>query len=555
MTMQEEKPLPMRAFQVGIRLLWTPLSSTSELRMDNGASPDQTKRGVGDLKRAGFAASVEVGGVPLHWLTEPGLDHFMGPDAQASWHRPGAVGNLLLYDLPQVQAVHAIARWYATGEWMLSSIQFFERQPMIAAVEYRHPDDVDPSYLTICRASMMETEAELFDRLEAVPAAMQAHCVEDGKRFHPAGLAIVADGEWNAVRGLSMACAVLSRWVPPTHITAWCHGADGWRVSDGGSLSSGMPPREMPRLREGIGYLFLTASVRKLGKRTLTGILARLRKAGRAWRKQLALLTLVAICPVGAVAHYQDLAAEPRGGTETKKRMKTMKRLGLVRVVTEKGRAVRRRRWPKGVPLTLSERGQGGDRYAVTTIGSVIVCYAQGGRPADLAKRTKLGRLWTKLKDGSVVDRWPYQHEDIGYEFLGQVSQADSSFAPGWQARTALADGRRLDPDGVVLVCVPLWGRVWCYLEIELSDRSYSAIKPRGEKYGSPHRRDNRPVLVVCVDDVAEKNWHQVGQEFDPPIRMLTTTLNRLKQGKVFGVGVWSYYGNPVTLTTPGSEI
>lgn len=555
MTMRDGKQLPMRALQVGRRLLWTPLSSTSELRMDIGASPEQTKRGVGDLKRAGFAASVEVGGVPRHWLTEPGLNYVMGPYAQGSWHGPGAVGNLLLYDLPQVEAVHAIARWYAKGGWILSRIQFFERQPMIAAVEYWRPDDVDPSYLTICRASMMETEAELFDRLAAVPAAMQAHCVEDGKRFRPAGLAIVADGEWDAVRGLSMACAVLSRWVPPTHITAWCHGADGWHVSDAESLRSGIPPREMPRLRDGIGYLFLTTSVRKLGKRTLTSILDHLRKAGRGWRKQISLLMLVAICPVGAVAHYQDLAGEPRDGTETRDRMKTLKRLGLVRVVTGKGRAVRRKRWPKGVPVTLSQRGQGGDRYAATTLGSVMVCYAHGGRPADLAKRTKQGRLWTTLKDGSVVDRWPYQHEDIIYEFLGQVSQAGCPFAPGSQARTTLADGRRIDPDGVVLVYVPPWGRVWCYLEIELSDRSYSAVQPRGEKYGSPHRRDDRPVLVVCVDDVAEKNWRQVGQEFDPPLRMLTTTLSRLKAGRVFGSGVWSYYGSPVTLTTPGAEV
>ena len=77
---------------------------------------------------------------------------------------------------------------------------------------------------------------------------------------------------------------------------------------------------------------------------------------------------------------------------------------------------------------------------------------------------------------------------------------------------------------------------------------TYLAILPRCAKYASMDRRDNFPVLVVCPTDTAERNWHQAGQEFARPPLLLTTTLARLKQGKVFGQNVWSYYGREETI-------
>ena len=161
-------------------------------------------------------------------------------------------------------------------------------------------------------------------------------------------------------------------------------------------------------------------------------------------------------------------------------------------MVTEYGRAKRPKRWRKDIPVTLSERGQGAHRYATTLSGRVHFCYVHGGRPEDLFRRTKLGRLKTKLRDGTVDDRWLYQHEDIVYETLGQLRKEGCAFAPGWQARTTLADERRIDPDGMLLVETP-WGRRWCYLEVELSDRTYRAVQPRCDKYASKDRQDNFP--------------------------------------------------------------
>ena len=205
-------------------------------------------------------------------------------------------------------------------------------------------------------------------------------------------------------------------------------------------------------------------------------------------------------------------------------------------------------RLPRGVSATVSERGQGGHRYALTRAGRAAFCYAHGGRPADLGRRTKMGRLRAVVK-GVETDIWPYRPEAGAYETLGQFREMGCTIAPGWRARVALADGTRIDPDGMVLV-EPPWGRLWCFFEFEPSDRSYKAVEPRVEKYASEHRRDTHPVLFVCHDDRAEANFHAAGVECGRLPQMLTTTLRRLRDAGVAGTGVWLYYGLPRTLAS-----
>ena len=553
MGMPEGKSLPARAELVGQKLKLLPLSSTSQLAGDTGLSSRQTERGIGDLQDAGFSDSAEIGvllkAVTLHWLTEAGLRYF-GVSAEAgSWHLTHGLGNLLLFDPAKVEAVHAIARCYATRGWSLAGVQFFERQPMIASVEYTHPDEPKRAHLTVVWASMLDTQRMLCDRLAAIPQAMDAHS-GDSAPFRPDGLALVGDGEWGAARALYMACATLAAWVSPDRIAGWFHGdGGGWNVSDADSVIWGSPLQELPRL-SGLmeAPLEPAMSVRQLGRRSLAGVLAPYLHCGRAWPKLLQLLTLVGRYPTGSISHYQDLVGESTKGTGTHDRMQLLEKLKLVRVVTEHKRATAPKRSPKGVPVTLTQRGQGGHRYITTKRGRVFICYAHGGKPNDLAARTKLGCLWaTRKSDGAIIDIWRYRHEDIIFEFLGQLVPERCPFGPGWQARTTLADGQRIDPDAIILV-ESLLGLSWHYLEVELSDVSYGAIQPRCAKYASMDRRDDFPVLVVCPTDTAERNWHQAGQEFARPPLLLTTTLARLKQGKVFGQNVWSYYGREETI-------
>ena len=150
-----------------------------------------------------------------------------------------------------------------------------------------------------------------------------------------------------------------------------------------------------------------------------------------------------------------------------------------------------------------------------------------------------------------VEDRWTYRHDDIVYDLLAAFGKEGCPFAPGWQARTALANGQGLDPDGKVLLVSP-WGLGWWNLENELSDNSYGALKPRVAKYWSEHRRDADGALFVLPDDRAERNLHLAASELEPRPMVLTTTLRRLKDHGVLGPGVWSYYGTPVTLAAPG---
>ena len=395
------------------------------------------------------------------------------------------------------------------------------------------------------------------------------------------------------------------------------------------SARTGEPPEVTPPLLDPVYTLRPSLSVRKLGRRKLSNILTGSLWSGRGGHKLVELLTLVAAFPCGSVAHYQGLMGERPGGTDTRKRLKRLTKLGLIEIVTERGRAKRRRRWPEDTPVTLSGSHHGAHRYAASLAGRVQFCYVHGGIPQDLVRRTRLGRLktlirgkallrllnlswmvhllhapvvrplepsdldklarnwkklhkevllqvlmlhcvvqlnhalgptqaaapgsadlariWSQLREDMVEDHWLYQHEDIVYEIIGQAREQGSAFAPGWQAWTTLADGRRIEPDGILSLTTP-WGRWWCYLEVELSDQTYEDVLPRCDKYGSRERRDNLPVLIVCRDDQAEQNFHRAAADSDLPPRMLTTTLKRLKEGGMFGLGVWSRYGQRVTL-------
>ena len=219
---------------------------------------------------------------------------------------------------------------------------------------------------------------------------------------------------------------------------------------------------------------------------------------------------------------------------ETKARLKKLNELGLAKVARKKGRASR---------LRIAKRGRGADRYVLTKRGRAVFCLVHGGLPADLDSRTRTR--------GFTAEHWHFSHEDGLYETLAQFFEMGCSVAPGWRARVTLADGSHIYPDGIVLVETQ-WGRMWSYLEFELSDRSSKAVTERCERYCSVHRLDDRPLLVVCYDDRAERNFHLAGAaNQSSPLRMLTTTLRRLKDAGVAGDGVWSYYGQATTITAP----
>lgn len=629
------EPIPERANAVADHAFATVLPSAHLLGNIRGElSEDRVKRGLRDLKEREFVDVHELGcllpSTPVVIWTEKGLDHFGANEMKRSWLGPSGLGTLVVYDFAKVEAVNSLAPLYASGGWLLQQIHFFDHQPMFAAAAYHHPDHHAPAYILFCWASVLETQRELFERLGGMEDAIRAQFMDLARTFWPAGIAILAASEWTVARALCLAPAALDGWVHRSNVSAWFYGSGGWRMSDALSALTGEPPLRIPPLLDPVHELRPSLSTRRLGNRTLRDILDRSLYAGRGRHKLIELLTLVAIYPCGSIAHYQRLVGERGRGNETRRRMKVLQEMGLIEVVTERGRARQRKGWPDGIPLTLSDRGQGEPRYAATLAGRVQFCYVHGGRPEQIFTKTKLGRLktivrskvlmllsvlswmvnlscapglrpvdrsrlaeiahnwknfrqkvlvhlltlactlylnqtpgrspvdsltlaamtriWTQLTASFIEDRWLYQHEDIVYETLGQVREAGCSFAPGWQASTTLADGwLRIDPDAVVRVETP-WGRTWCYLEVELSDTRFEDIEPRCLKYGSTDRRDNLPVLIVCRDDQAEENFHLAAAHSDLPPRMLTTTLTRLRNGEMFGPGVWSLNGERVIL-------
>ena len=117
---------------------------------------------------------------------------------------------------------------------------------MCAVVELTCPGERHPAYVVVSWASTMDTESELFCRLEAIPEAMQGLSLHPADHYFPAALAVVGASEWTAARALTVASAGLGEWVYPSHITAWYYRDGRWHMSDGRSATVGDPSPPAP---------------------------------------------------------------------------------------------------------------------------------------------------------------------------------------------------------------------------------------------------------------------------------------------------------------------
>ena len=387
-----EGKMPINADRLGRELNGMRLPTAQELFSSAGLSPKDGKEALKYLVNEEMSEGFEVGamarGVKRYRNRKKGLIAFGASGEEASWHGDDAVGVLLQYDMPKIEALNVVAAQYARGGWKIAGFHCVERSPMYAVVEFSVPGDDRSTYLVVCWASAMDTESELVYRLEMVPVYMREQGVNrSGTEFYPAGLAVVGASEWIVARALTMACAVLDRWVLPSCITGWYYSQDGWRMSDGTSVLTGARPEGIPRLLPPVSQMRPRASVRKLGGKKFDRLVRRLLWSGRAGQKLVELLTLVGDFPLGSVGQYKAFLREGPDGDTTKERLAILQKLGLVEVAAKKARARAEKRLPRGVPLTISARGQGADRYKLTVKGCVVYCLFHGGRPSDLPKR------------------------------------------------------------------------------------------------------------------------------------------------------------------------
>ena len=272
-------PLTECAERVGRMILAMVPVSTGELRAILDLSEKEVSNALLSLKRRNLVDGAELScllpSVHRWWLTALGLDYFRASEEQKSWHRPAGLSRLIYMELLRVEAVNSIATLYPAEDRKLARVQRYGREPMCAVAEYCSPNE-PPATLVFCWVPMLETPQEMCRRLEALPESMQAQTVDAETEYRPGGLCLVADNEWGASQAVTMACAVLSWWVPPANITAWYYTGGGWRVSTGKSVLNGAPPSELPPLRPPINALRPVASegeaegpVAEKGDRTL----------------------------------------------------------------------------------------------------------------------------------------------------------------------------------------------------------------------------------------------------------------------------------------------
>ena len=189
MAKRDGTPLPNSADALGRKLTRMVLPSGRELRRATGLSRNQFQDGIRCLISEGLVRCAEFGslvrGVRRYWLSQEGLNHFGASEEEKTQHGDDAIGTLIYYDMPKVEAVHAVADRYATDGRTISAVHFVEREPMCAVVELNYPGESYPAFVVICWASTMDTESELFHRLESIPEALLQRTLNSADHCFP----------------------------------------------------------------------------------------------------------------------------------------------------------------------------------------------------------------------------------------------------------------------------------------------------------------------------------------------------------------------------------
>ena len=133
---------------------------------------------------------------------------------------------------------------YATDGRTISAVHFVEEWPLCAVVELTVPGEGRPALLVICWASTMDTESELFYRLESIPEALLQRTLSHVDQCFPAAMAVVGDSEWSVARAFDHGLGGPEEVDPTPAISRpWYHRDDAWHMSDGRSATDGVPTR------------------------------------------------------------------------------------------------------------------------------------------------------------------------------------------------------------------------------------------------------------------------------------------------------------------------
>ena len=138
-------------------------------------------------------------------------------------------------------------------------------------------------------------------------------------------------------------------------------------------------------------------------------------------------------------------------------------------------------------------------------------------------------------------------HEDGIMSFMGHFLARGLPVAAGWRSFDQLGLDGSITPDGMVFLERSPFGPTWAYFEYERTARGEARITRKLNAFGSSNRSDGWPVLLVCWNERAERNFQEVGMGMG--ISMLTTTIKRLgRHGPLDNLECWSMYGGPALI-------
>ena len=189
-------------------------------------------------------------------------------------------------------------------------------------------------------------------------------------------------------------------------------------------------------------------------------------------------------------------------------------------------------------PFLDSHRERNGHRYVINTRGYALLARIDG---------VSTGRMPAGVR-GADETRFSKAHEDGVMELVRHFIAAGIPVAAGWRSRERWLGGG-IEPDAMVLLTRSPFGPGWHYIEYERSARNQARAERKLGRYLYSRRQDGFPVIVAAWSDRAEAHFQNLGRESGAPLKLLTTTIERLKRcGPVGDTGCWSHYGEPVSL-------
>ena len=488
-------------------LVGMPLATQSRLAAALRRTTADLQAPLAELREEELVTSVVLGSVSdgskpaaRLFFTDKAKEQF--GDLPVTWHEEGNLAALL-DRLPVADACY-LAATEIRGYGRFEEFRWLDGVGLTAMARY------EQGWCGLIWSGMLETVTELDARFGRLAADIGSLAAGQEYRPWPGILAVVVPDPWQ--RELVMNAA--GRYGLDGQVSTWC-------ISDG--IRTGASTGGISR-----GWIHQEVAPREIGTwawddRVQSSLWAQPRTPFlyRVFR-------IIAEYPGINRRMAQRMLGEAPEGTSTKGCIRTLVRLNLVDQLSDRdidGRnrsASATKRW-----LCLSRRGI--DRLARMERGT-----------ATAYRGAAMAQSWIRKPRRK-------KHELGAAGLMADFRWAGLSTAAGWRYYDGMGRRGAVVPDGMVCLTRGFYGAGWAFLEYEQAARSPSKVEPKLKNYLGPTRRMDRPLLVVCWNDTAEANFHDIGGAGST--RMLTTTISRLAEhGPLGNLGCWSFYGQKMQI-------